>query len=211
MCKVERTSRSKEAFFRLIFITVLALATVLISLMCSKKGESVPEEFRVLSVKKLYPRALEEAKRWNEGAYLNGADFWVAPLEDEHRLRASFEFGSEEEPKWLIIEFRETENGVEISSTSQGEYPVSDDKACVDLDVVKYDSLDAFMKIHEEGKRLFQEYPNMIYPIVLDLSCYSEQVTKWIALYDPVGSVSWRITMDAETNEILEVSIWGEE
>jgi hypothetical protein len=34
---------------------------------------------------------------------------------------------------------------------------------------------------------------------------------KWVASFESKDGASWRITMDAETNEILEVSIWGEE
>jgi len=211
MSEGRKTSQSKEALFRLVFLLIIGIGTSLFSLMCSKEVKSIPEEFRVLSLNDLYPRALEEAKRWKEDTYLNGAGFWVAPLEDEHKLRASFGFESEKDPEWLIVVFRETDSGIEITSTKKGEYPFSDGKPRLDLDDVEYDSLEAFQKMHEEeGRRLFQKYPDMIYPIVLDISCYSKQDMKWIAIYEPVGLVSWTITMDAKTNEITEVKVIDE-
>lgn len=203
-----KKSNFNKALFRLGFIFILLVAVSLLTTVCSGKTDEIPDQFRVLSINSLYPRALKVAKDWKDDAYLNGVSLWVAPIDDRHPLQAFYGFESKSDPEWLIIVFNETDTGIEITETKTGSYPSGTGRPELDLSQVMFDSQEAFEKIyHKEGEEIFRRYPGMIYPIVLDITKFPDQDPKWVAIFDPDRSTTWRISMDAKTNEILEVDI----
>lgn len=211
MLKRVRRSSSKESLLRLLIACLMVFGITLITSGCSCTNEEIPEDFRVLSVREIYPQALKEAEEWKDDAYLNILGLWVIPNDYDDVLHAYFGFETSDSSEWFSIEFVGSENNIKIKSKDSGVYPSNLDKPEIDLDMITLDSTEAFKQIFQkEGNKLFERHPDVIYPIILYLNRHGYEYVKWVASFETRDGISWTITMDAKTNEITEVKVIDE-
>jgi hypothetical protein len=196
----------KEALLRLGILVLIAVLVCVCNNQFFNKESSVPEDYRVESLKSLYPLAYAEAIKWKKDAYLNGASFWVKPQNDNHPLRASFGFERLESNEWLLIEYYQQNNKTELTKKEKGVHPLDIERPGFDINKIKSDSYEAFMLMYEaEGERLIQKYPDILYPIILYLNHFPNEKVEWVASCQTTNGVSWRIRMDAYTNQNIRV------
>ncbi len=196
----------KEALLRLGILVLIAVLACVSNNQFFNKESSVPEDYRVESLKSLYPFAYAETKKWKNDAYLNNASFWVNPKDDSHPLRISFGFDTYTSNEWLLLEYYENNQNVEFTKRATGEYPLDGEKPAIDIDRILTDSYEAFMLMYEaEGESLIQKYPDILFPIILYLNHFPNEKVEWVASCQTTNGVSWRIRMDASTNQNIRV------
>lgn len=200
------------ARFRLIFAIGLLVVSVGSWYLLSRISPDYPigpTDVSVLSLKELYPEAIEVAQGWLGDAYLVYADVTILPIEDAETLRASYSFRSQQaDQSWLNVYIRMKASGIEVRS-EDGVFGISRPaEGPIDLDKV-LDSTEALEIIQEEGGGDFYlensglTWPQDLYLEHQDRTNFSGALV-WRGSYmNPVTHDRLSVVIDAKSGDLL--------
>jgi hypothetical protein len=207
----------QEALFRVGCLLVAGILSLVAIVSLMDRSNPIPSEFRVLSVKDLYPQVISLAKEWRDDAYLQSVNLWVYPSDTTEPLLASFGFESENEPVWLAVRIFDDIEPLEYE-LEEGDYSrvieisgKAPQKAKLNFEKVSLDSLDAFYLLYDNGgEEYIREHSPIDFPLFLILeperNMEGDKDPIWRAIFSS-GVSSWHFMLNAKTHELLPPSI----
>jgi len=155
---------------------------------------------RVLSVRELYPDALEAARQWRGDAVLSYATASFRPSESPGGLTAGLGFRSASEPGiYLLVWFRESSGDTQMEVHE-----------AIDPLQLPFDTAQALeMALQAGGAEFLSEHPTINWPQSLTLEYedlfYSQGSVLWIVRLLERGTLEHaEVAIDALTGEVVE-------
>jgi hypothetical protein len=171
-----------------------------------------PNEARVLSLKEIYPSAVDAAVKWQPDAYLHRASLSFWPR-NPSKASAGITFRSAGHPEEFLnvyIKGMELPQSLEITS-ERGEFPVPrPEGAPINPSALGLDSVDALKVILEHGGADFiaRNQPASAQSLILEYqdAFNSKGPLVWRAAFLDLGGLAQlKILIDAHTGELLQV------
>jgi len=202
------------ARFRLIFLFALLVSSIVGWLLFSDgidDGGSSTVGMRVLSVRELYPDALEAARQWRGDAVLSYATASFRPSESPGGLTAGLGFRSASEPGiYLLVWFRESSGDTQMEVHEGSNPPDRPVGEAIDPLQLPFDTAQALeMALQAGGAEFLSEHPTINWPQSLTLEYedlfYSQGSVLWIVRLLERGTLEHaEVAIDALTGEVVE-------
>ena len=167
------------------------------------------KNFKTLSIKELYPEALDKAFEWQPDAYLYSSTIQIRHIEDSSPLRIYFVFRSISSPnQYLLLYMIESETGFDFEIEA-GEYQTEKSlSTSVNPDNITLDTFDAFeIAFKNGGQAYFERFQHPDMPLFIDIQPSSEfhNGTYWSASFFDINSNDLHIFIDDKDRNVFEV------
>lgn len=169
-----------ETLFYLCFLLFIGAIIIIVT---NPVINPPPTEFQLLSVKELYPMALESVQNEYDNVSLRGIYLSIWPTENSHTPEINYLFQVNSPSRWAIVTIEVASSGYKIFMNER-EGLIFPTRTDIQLDKIPFDSIEAFEMLNDRSQFLWK-YPFISFPLELWLgrSPRSEFPLAWSIIY----------------------------